>query len=232
MKQGEVNIFRYNPEEAEAPHYETYYFPFTTGMTILDVLLYVRNNTDSRLGFSYCCRNGHCGLCGVIVDGTPCLACRESAKREMTIEPLSKQAVIRDLIVEQNEYSSRIEKLKLFLCREQEVTLTEPEFINMQDFARMKVASRCVECKCCDAACSLINPKADFLGPSGFVLLARHFFDPRDTLERSDLLKNGNIEQCIHCRHCSKVCPHNIDPEKIIREMQDDQETVRRQCEV
>jgi succinate dehydrogenase/fumarate reductase iron-sulfur protein len=220
MEQGKVKIFRFDPDKDKAPHYETYSFPFENGMTVLDVLLYVRNHTDSTLSFTYCCRNGHCGLCGVIANKVPCLSCHEAAVQELTIDPLDKQTVVRDLLIEQSIYTSRIGKLKLFMCREKTDALVRPEFISTESFEPIKIASRCVECKCCDAACPLEIGEDKFLGPSGFVLLTRHFLDPRDELDRNYLLKDGNIEHCIHCGRCTRVCPHNVDPENMISRLQ------------
>lgn len=37
-------------------------------MTVLDVLNLIRDRLDPTLCYDCCRRNGHCGLCGVMVD--------------------------------------------------------------------------------------------------------------------------------------------------------------------
>ncbi|MEL7567288.1 MAG: fumarate reductase (CoM/CoB) subunit TfrB [Dehalobacterium sp.] len=216
MEKGKVTVLRYNPEIDQKPHYETYEFPFKKGMTVLDVAFHIYENIDGAFSFSYCCRNSHCGLCGAKINGKPGLMCRESATPEMILEPLDNMTVIRDLTIDRDEYEQRKDSLRLFLERTSSPKKV-PEKVDMEAHKHFKVASRCVECFSCVSGCPVIkeNPN-EFLGPAGFVQMARHAFDPRDELNRAIIAASGGVYNCVTCRKCSDVCPHEIAPEENI----------------
>lgn len=217
VPQGKVTVLRYNPEIDRQPRYATYEFPFVPGMSVLDVAFFIYEEIDGSFCFDYCCRNSHCGLCAAKINGRPGLMCRESATREMTLEPLDNLPVIRDLMVDRQEFEQRKHSLRLFLDRVS-APAKLPEKINLEDLERFKVASRCVECYCCNSVCPVLRKnKYEFLGPAGFVLLARHAFDPRDELSREVIAHSGGLENCTACGKCSRVCPHEIAPAEIIK---------------
>jgi len=216
MQTGKVKILRYDPEIDQAPHYETYDYPFEKGMSVLDVAGYIYEHIDGTFSFSYCCRNSHCGLCGAKINGRPGLMCRESATFEMTLEPLDNLTVIRDLMVDRNPYEDQMTGLRLFLERVG-APGSEPERIRKEDHDRFKVVSRCVECYSCVSTCTSYreNPH-DFLGPAGIVQLARHAFDPRDELNREVMAYSAGLYHCTLCDKCTVVCPHGISPRQSI----------------
>lgn len=216
MKKGKISVLRYDPEIDPAPHYETYEYPFEEGMSVLDVASYIYKTIDGTFGFSHCCRNSHCGLCGAKINGRPGLMCRETATREMTLEPLDNLPVIRDVIVERQEYEELMPAQRLFLERI-DLAVHQPEKIEANALDLFKVASRCIECYCCISACPAYGEsKHEFLGPAGFVLLARHAFDPRDTLDRELMAYTAGLHNCTHCGKCTDVCPQNAAPRENI----------------
>jgi fumarate reductase (CoM/CoB) subunit B len=216
MEKGKVKIFRYDPEKDKAPRYETHEYPFEAGMSVLDVAIHIYEEIDGTFSFSYCCRNSHCGLCGVKINGRPGLMCRESATREMTLEPLDHLSHVRDLMVDRNQYEDQMTGLRLFLDRVAAPD-EEPEKIEKADHDRFKVVSRCVECYNCVSTCTSFreNPH-DFLGPAGIVQLARHAFDPRDELNREVMAYEAGVYHCTLCDKCTVVCPHGISPRESI----------------
>lgn len=216
METGRVKVFRYDPEQDRAPRYETFEYPFVTGMSVLDVALYIFEKIDGTFSFSYCCRNSHCGLCGAKINGKPGLMCRESAFPEMTIEPLDNLAVVRDIMVDLNQYEEQMLGMRLFLERTHKPA-REPEKINMQDHHRFKVVSRCVKCYNCLSVCTAFskNPH-EFLGPAAIVQLCRHVFDPRDELSREIIAYGAGTSKCTLCDKCTFVCPHGISPRESI----------------
>ena len=216
MENGKVKIYRYNPEIDKSPRYETYDFSYKPGMSVLDVAIYIYEEIDGTFSFSYCCRNSHCGLCGVKINGKPGLMCRESATREMTLEPLDNLTVRRDLMVDRNQYEDQMAGLRLFLDRVSSPD-SEPEKIEKTDHDRFKIVSRCVECYSCVSSCTSFreNPH-DFLGPAGIVQLARHAFDPRDELNREVMAYEAGVYNYTLCDKWTVVCPHGISPRESI----------------
>jgi succinate dehydrogenase / fumarate reductase iron-sulfur subunit len=70
----EFTISRYNPEQ-KRKYMSTFKVPIKRGTTVLDALLYIKDNLDESLTFRQSCRMGICGDCAVNVDGKPMLAC-------------------------------------------------------------------------------------------------------------------------------------------------------------
>jgi fumarate reductase (CoM/CoB) subunit B len=212
MEKGKVTVFRYDPEIDVEPHYETYEFPYKPAMTALDVAMYIYEQIDGTFTFSYACSNSHCGLCGAKINGKPGLMCREQATQEMVLEPLDNMTVVRDIMVDRDEYEKHKDSLRLNLERINPPA-QEPENIDHTNLRRFAVASRCVECYSCISVCpSLKENRHEYLGPAGFVQLARHAFDPRDDLNREVMAYSGGLYNCTTCGRCTEVCPHDIAP--------------------
>jgi succinate dehydrogenase/fumarate reductase-like Fe-S protein len=87
---------------AEAGRFETYEVPFEPGQSVLDGLRWIRAHRDPTLAIRFSCINANaCKECMVEIDGATRYACTARLEpREMTIEPLSNKALVRDLVTE------------------------------------------------------------------------------------------------------------------------------------
>ena len=99
-----ARIFRCNPGEGQrAGSYAVFDVPLREKMSVLNVLQYVNEHYDGGLAYYVSCRRGLCSGCGVRVNGKAKLACVELVSGDLTIEPLSEDRVVKDLLVHDSD---------------------------------------------------------------------------------------------------------------------------------
>ncbi|MDA1324236.1 MAG: 2Fe-2S iron-sulfur cluster-binding protein [Proteobacteria bacterium] len=86
----------------EEPRFDSFDVPFEEGASVLDALVWVRANLDASLAFRYSCFNANaCKECMVRVDGKTEYACTARLQTgTVTVEPLAKKRLIRDLVTD------------------------------------------------------------------------------------------------------------------------------------
>jgi len=103
-----LKIFRFDPDKDDCPKYSTYQFPYSDGLTVHIALKYIYENLDNTLAFKdTCCYSLQCYGCLVRVNGKAVRACATpvSPGQTITVDPVVKSAVIRDLVV---NFKSRV----------------------------------------------------------------------------------------------------------------------------
>ncbi len=97
-----VKIFRFDPTVDKEPRFETYKVPEEAWRErkVIDTIRYVYEKFAPGLSFREPCRQQLCGACSMLVNKKAVLACNELSEREMTIEPIPKYRVVKDLITE------------------------------------------------------------------------------------------------------------------------------------
>jgi len=97
-----VKIFRFDPSMDKEPRYEIYEVPPEgwRDQKIIDTIRYIYEKFAPGLSFREPCHQRYCGGCAIMVNKRPVLACDALAEKEMTIEPVPKYKVLKDLIVD------------------------------------------------------------------------------------------------------------------------------------
>ena len=101
-EKAKVKMFRFDPTIDKEPRYETFEVPSEAwfGIKVIDTIRYIYENFAPGLSFREPCRQQLCGGCVIMVNKKPVLACEAFAEKEMTIEPVPKYRVLKDLIVD------------------------------------------------------------------------------------------------------------------------------------
>lgn len=212
-------VYRYNPESGEAPFMQNYELKDfdPTGKKVLDAMIALKEQ-DESLAFRRSCREGVCGSDGVNVNGKNVLACItavEDLNQPIEIRPLPRLAVIRDLIVDMDQFYQHYRAVKPYLINLD----PEPENERLQapeDRAKLDGLYECILCGCCTTSCPSFwwNPDR-FLGPSALLQSARFLLDSRDqaTDQRLDHLEDPyRLFRCHGIMSCVEACPKGLNP--------------------
>jgi fumarate reductase iron-sulfur subunit len=215
-----MRVARYRPEEESSPTFVEYEVPLRKDWAILDGLNYIKDELDGTLSYRWSCRMGICGSCGMTVNGDPKLTCAtflaDCAPGPVRIEPLHNFPVIRDLVVELTDFMHKVEAVKPWLIRHEEMSVDEGEYLQTpEELAEYKPYSMCINCALCYSACPVYGLDSDFVGPAAIALAQRYNLDSRDEggPQRLTILSQPEgVWGCTFVGECSRACPKGVDP--------------------
>ncbi len=220
QKSIKIEVKRYIPEKQPTPFYQEYEIPLEPKWGVLDALTYIKDEMDGTLSFRWSCHMGVCGSCGMMVNGQPALTCatflEEYLPGPIRIEPLDHFRVIRDLVIDTDDFMGKLKRVKPWLIPVEEKPLSEGE--NKQtpaELAAFKQYTLCINCLLCYSACPVVGLNETFVGPAAIALAQRYNYDSRDQgqAERHDvLLDHGGAFDCTLIGECSRACPKHVDP--------------------
>jgi succinate dehydrogenase / fumarate reductase iron-sulfur subunit len=215
-----LQVQRFDPEADEKPYFQDYSVEVQPTDRVLDVLIRVKDYLDGTLSFRRSCAHGVCGSDGMIINGQERLACRTLVKDVaegegaiVKVEPLKHLPLLRDLIVQQDEFFARWRKVKPFLITTEAVE--EGERIQSQEErALFNDPTKCILCASCYSACPVLDGEnTRFIGPAAIAQAARFVFDSRDEgfEDRLDALDHPDgVWACVSHFQCTRVCPRGI----------------------
>ena len=212
-------ILRYDAKEPETkPRFATYRISVIPGLTVLAVLLRIRDEIDGTLSFRCSCRSAVCGSCAMVINGKIDLACRTQVAAFDTdtiiLEPLPNFDVIRDLVVDMTPFWQMYEKIQPYLIRkspvpEKEIPQSEEERRRIDQYVN------CILCACCYGACPVLARETDYVGPAAAAKLERFVLDSRDERPSAALEMINNekgVWGCDTVFRCIDACPKDVRP--------------------
>jgi fumarate reductase iron-sulfur subunit len=215
-----LQVARYRPEQQSEITFDEYEVPCPKDWVVLDGLNHIKDRIDGTLSYRWSCRMGICGSCGMTVNGEPKLTCAtflaDYAPGPIRIEPLRNFPVIRDLIVDIDDFMRKLVRVKPWIVRDTEKPLSEGEYRQTpEELDEYKQFSMCINCMLCYSACPIYALDPKFIGPAVIALAQRYNLDNRDegAPERMEVLsEHEGIWGCTFVGECTTVCPKNVDP--------------------
>lgn len=204
------------------PTFETYTVPAVVGMTVLDLLLFVKEHLDHSVSFRHSCRMGICGSCVAIVNGTPVLTCQtqvsELKAKNVEVRPIENFPVIRDLVCDYNDFYLKHHEVKPYIIRKdknKEENLSSELLQSPKEINNYFQFSLCIKCGLCFSTCPITSTDTRYLGPQALSQAYRYLADSRDQddHERIDTVDTRNgCWGCHLAEACSEACPKGVDP--------------------
>ncbi len=212
---------RYDPETGGYRE-DRYEVPVYRGMTVLDGLIWIKENLDRTVSYRASCRMGLCGSCGMTVNGRPTLTCETQIlsleRDELTIEPLYNMEPVRDLVADFHQFFKNQRAIKPYLIRRDIEEQVEPTREYLQDPEEWNLYiqfAMCITCGLCYSACPTTATNEKYLGPQALANLFRFYIDSRDEGWEERLAiadSEDGVWGCHLATGCSEVCPKGVDP--------------------
>jgi succinate dehydrogenase / fumarate reductase iron-sulfur subunit len=181
----------------------------------------LRNIENGKLGiepiaWECSCLQKKCGSCAMIIDGKPRLACdfflkNHRKKGAITIEPLHKFPIVRDLIVDRSIMRENLKRIQAWMG-------TQAHAQSEKRNELMYDASRCLQCGCCLEVCPNYCGSDEFYGAAAVVPMSR-IINATDKKDRKAIMKNYNehvYKGCGKSLACHDICPAKIKTDRML----------------
>ncbi len=208
---------------------ESYQLDVEIGNTILDCLNRIKWEIDGTLAFRKNCRNTICGSCGMRINGRATLACKENIAGELarcginaetglpeiTIAPLGNLPVVKDLIVDMQNFWQHLEAIDPYVSTASRQVPAQEFLQTPEERSQLEETGNCIMCGACYSDCNALPVNPDFVGPHALAKAYRMIADQRDgeTTRRLETQNSGDgVWGCTRCYMCNTVCPMGVNP--------------------
>lgn len=229
-------------DQNSANYWETYEIPFKEKMNVISALMEVQKDPRTVDGQSVrppswdaACLEEVCGSCTMNINGTIRQACTALIEEvgqetgdvyEVSLEPMKKFPVVRDLVVDRSRMFENLKKVKAWVPIDGsfDLGMAQPQDDNVR-MVRYAL-SRCMTCGCCVEACPQVNEKSTFVGPAALgqaLLFNLHPVGKALENDRLDFLTGEEgITGCGNAQNCVKVCPKSVPLTRSIAQLNRD----------
>ncbi len=212
-----LSILRFDPEKDEKPYRKDYTIDVEPTFRILDCLDKVKWDIDGSLTYRRSCSHGICGSDAMKINGKNMLACQvlvqDFKKKYITIDPLPAMPIIKDLVVDMDDFFAKYEVIKPYLITKSQPPVKE-RYQSQEDRALIDEAVNCILCGACSASCPSLWTNDAYLAPAALLKAYRFIFDSRDEDdgERMNVIDSPDgLWRCHTIFNCVEVCPKEIN---------------------
>jgi succinate dehydrogenase / fumarate reductase iron-sulfur subunit len=219
-----LRIKRYNPETDVKAAFKEYVVNVEPTDRVLDALNQVKWKHDGTLTYRRSCAHGVCGSDAMRINGRNRLACKILMKelgKKITIEPLIGFTVIKDLVIDMDQFFASYKSVKPYLIADDAPSAGERRQ-SPEQRERYDDTTKCILCAACTTACPITWTNERFVGPAAIVNAHRFIFDSRDQggAERLRILNTqSGVWRCRTIFNCTDACPRGIEVTKAIEEV-------------
>jgi succinate dehydrogenase / fumarate reductase iron-sulfur subunit len=219
-----LRIKRYNPELDVKAHFEEYPVDVEPTDRVLDALNHIKWYQDGTLTYRRSCAHGVCGSDAMRINGRNRLACKilmRELGEKITIEPLIGFSIIKDLVVDMEDFFASYKAIKPYLIADDPPSSGERRQ-SPQERERYDDTTKCILCAACTTACPITWTNEEFIGPAAIVNAHRFIFDSRDTggARRLNILNSrSGVWRCRTIFNCTDACPRGIEVTRAIEQV-------------
>ena len=212
-----------------AAYWQTFSIPYRPNMNVTSVLQQIQGKPEtvqgektSPVNYDAACLEEVCGSCTMVINGKARQACSalidhiraEVGDGAITIEPMSKFPVVRDLIVDRTRMFENLKRIKAWIPVDGYYDSGPGPLIDPRKQDELYAMSRCMTCGCCLEACPQFTKDNSFVGAQVISQVKYFNLHPTGKVDADERLEavmgEGGITDCGNAQNCVKVCPKEI----------------------
>ena len=229
-----VSIKRQATPDAPA-RTEEFELPYRKGLNITSVLgdiamdpVNSSGTETTAISYDANCLEEICGSCAMLINGKARMACSalvekllaESGNGTITLAPLSKFPVVRDLAVDRSVLFENLKAVKAWVPIDGTYDLGPgpKQFPQIQE-ARYPL-SNCISCTICMEVCPQFNEETGFVGAATIAQAQLFNNHPTGKVLKEErlhaLMGDGGVQECGFAQNCVQACPKMLPLTKAI----------------
>jgi len=212
-------------ESASAPGgFEEFRVPYRKGANVISCLMEIQRNpvnaqgkTTTPVTWDAACLEEVCGSCAMNVNGKVRMACSalvDKLEWPITLEPMRKFPMVRDLAVDRSRMFESLKRVKAWIELDGTYNIGPGPRQSQSEQAQRYVLSTCITCGSCLEACPQITQDNDFIGAAPISQVRLFNLHPTGAMHADDrlhgLMGPGGIQDCGKAQNCVQVCPKEI----------------------
>jgi len=208
---------------------EKFAIPYRPNMNITSLLGEIAASpvtADGRettaIAYDSNCLEEICGSCAMLINGRASMACSAlvdkllgpSGDGTITLAPLSKFPVVRDLAVDRSVLFENLKAVKAWVPIDGSYDLGSGprQFPQVQE--QRYPLSNCISCTICMEVCPQFNDSTSFVGAATIAQVKLFNMDPAGAVLKEERLRalagDGGVQECGMAQNCVAACPKQL----------------------
>ncbi|WIG97113.1 succinate dehydrogenase iron-sulfur subunit [Myxococcus sp. SDU36] len=211
-------------DPAKPGHFDEFKVPYVKGANVISCLMEIQRNPVTVEGkrvapviWDAACLEEICGSCAMNINGRVRMACSaliDKLEQPITLEPMSKFPVVRDLTVNRDRMFDALKRIKGWVPIDGTHNLGPGQRQAPVDQSVMYVLSTCITCGSCLEACPQVTQDNDFVGAAAISQARLFNMNPTGKMNSEERVRSlmgpGGVQDCGKAQNCVKVCPKEI----------------------
>ncbi|HEU5414202.1 MAG TPA: succinate dehydrogenase iron-sulfur subunit [Candidatus Angelobacter sp.] len=212
-------------ESPKAPsRWEEFELAKKPGMNVISAMMEIALNPVTRDGkattaiaYDSNCLEEVCGSCAMLINGRARMACSalvDKLDQPITVEPLSKFPIVRDLAVDRSVLFENLKAVKAWVPVDGTYDLGSGPRMSPSEREERYPISRCISCCCCMEVCPQFNEQTGFVGAATIAQVKLFNEHPTGAALKHERLRalmgDGGIQECGYAQNCVEICPKDI----------------------
>ena len=204
--------------------WEEFHVPRRPQMNVISCLQWIAAHPSTAEGkattvpvWESACLEEVCGACTMVINGKArqsCSALVDKLEEPITLEPMGKFPVIRDLWVDRSRLFNDLKRAKAWVPIDGTYDLGAGPPMSQEAQEVQYPLSRCIACGCCLEACPQYTPANHFVGAAVISQVRRFNEHPIGKALKGErlevMMEEGGVADCGKAGNCAEVCPKEI----------------------